>query len=102
MKEVLVAGFYRDFIYCSPLLPIESLDRELCDRQSPLYGVADPSDSPELLLLKEIDRRRLGEWVRELPAPLSAVAHAVLRGETQAGMSRALGISEPAIKKRLG
>lgn len=96
-----MAGFERDFIYCSALLPVKSLDSELSDRLSPIYSYADSSDSPELTLIKKIDRRRLRDWARQLPAPLAVVARGLLRGETQAAMSRTLGISEPAVKKRL-
>jgi DNA-directed RNA polymerase specialized sigma24 family protein len=101
MKEVLVAGFDRDFIYCSPLLPVESLDRELGNRLSPLHRYADPDDSPELALIKKLDCERLHLWAVQLPADLAAVAPAILRGETQAAIARRLGISEPAVTKRL-
>jgi DNA-directed RNA polymerase specialized sigma24 family protein len=100
-KEVLVAGFERDYIYCSPLLPVQSLECELTDRRSNLYSIADCGDPADVALIKKLDRRRLRRWVGQLPAPLQVVAWGILRGETQAALARALGISEPAVKKRL-
>jgi DNA-directed RNA polymerase specialized sigma24 family protein len=96
-----MTGPYHDYIFCSSLLPVQSLDAELKDRQSPLHRYRDPAESPLDALLKKRDRLRLSAWVEGLPAPLAAVARGLMRGETQASLALRLGISEPAVTKRL-
>lgn len=96
-----MAGFDRDLIYCSPLLPVASLDAELANRKSPLFQYRDPADSPEEAMIKARDYDRLHRWARDLPPDLSLVARGMLRGETQASIARSIGISEPAVVKRL-
>lgn len=96
-----MAGYCDDYIYCSPLLPVRSLDAVLADRRSPFWHYRDPGDSPERALGKKLDLQRLYGWLGRLPPDLAQVAAGLMRGETQAHLARQLGISEAAVSKRV-
>jgi DNA-binding NarL/FixJ family response regulator len=90
-----------DSIYCSGLLPVLSLEAIEQARGKPLPDRADPSDDPEIMLVKKRDRERFISWVHGLPRPLGEVAMALVDGDSQAAIAKRLKLSEPAITKRV-
>lgn len=90
-----------DSIYCSGLLPVLSVEAIEKARGKPLPDRADPSDDPEMMLVKKRDRERFIAWIRWLPQPLGEVAMALVNGDNQATIARRLKLSEPAITKRV-
>lgn len=97
-----MASYTRDYIYCSSLLPVASLEAVLAERGSPFRHYADQVDSPEEALTKKRDLQRFHSWLRRLPPDLFQVALGLMRGDTQAMLARQLRISEAAISKRVG
>jgi hypothetical protein len=101
MKEVIVTHQCQIYIYCSPLLPVLSLDAVLATGNSPVHLYTDTADPADIALIKRFHANRLRAWVRELPADLAVIAGGILCGETQASLARLLGLSEVAISKRV-
>jgi len=97
-----MALYAHDYIYCSPFLPVQSLDALLSDPDSNLRDYPDPGESPEESLSRKLDHDRLHSWLENLPPPLAAVAKLLMQGMNQAAIARHLGVSEPAISKRIG
>jgi len=96
-----VTDCQHDYIYCSPLFDVQSLDESLSHRRSPAHRLRDTLDDPETALVKARDKVRLSRWIGTLPHALKVVAQAVMTGETQASLARRLGLTEAAISKRM-
>lgn len=96
-----MTDYQNGYIYCSALPETRSLDQELTTSKSSVHQLTDTVDSPESALLRKDDLDRLAEWMLGLPAPLRAVAEAVVREETQASVAKRLGLSEAAVSKRM-
>jgi DNA-binding NarL/FixJ family response regulator len=96
-----VTYYNHDFIYCSSLLPVQSLDAALSDPESGTRHMRDPADSPEDNLIKFRDRDRLHGWLAGLPPRLAETARLLMAGETQASIARRLRLTEAAISKRI-
>jgi DNA-directed RNA polymerase specialized sigma24 family protein len=95
-----LADYHRDFVYCSPYLAVVSIEGLPPEMQAVALGAVD-DDDPETALIRDQDSSALNRWVDGLPEPLLAVAQGLLNGETKAAIARRLGISEPAITKRM-
>ena len=96
-----MADYHRDFIFCSSLLPVQSLDAVLAVPGNAVAAYRDPAESPEMALIRKRDRERLERWLMRLDAPLARVAQLLMLGENQASIARKLELSEAAISKRI-
>lgn len=96
-----MTGQYPDYIYCSSLLPVLSLEAAMASASFPAHRYVDPADPADIALIKRLDAGRLRAWAHALPADLAVIALGILRGETQASLARLLGLSDAAISKRM-
>lgn len=92
---------YPDYIYCSPFLPVQSLDALLSNPDAKLGEFRDPAESPEDALIKKRDVDRLHHWLTRLHPRLAVVAKLLMAGQTQAAIARKLHLTEAAISKRI-
>lgn len=96
-----MADYQQGYAYCSPFLPVASLDAHLALPDSPVYNLVDSDYDPEMALHRAQDYRTLTNWVNALPPTLRRTVTALLRDESQATIARREGVSEAAISKRL-
>ena len=96
-----MTGMHSDYVYCSSLLPVQSLDAYLASAEGAKREFRDPGDSPEDALIKKRDGERLHLWLNRLHPRLAAVAKLLMAGETQAAIARHLHLTEAAISKRI-
>ena len=96
-----MTDYHRDFIYCSGLLPVQSLDAVLAVADNKVRHYRDPADLPDLALIKKRDGERLHAWLARLAPHLAEVARLLMAGLTQSEIARRLKLTEAAISKRV-
>jgi len=96
-----VTDYHRDFIYCSGLLPVQSLDAVLAVADNKVRHYRDPADLADVALIKKRDCERFHAWLARLSPHLAEVAGLLMAGFTQSEIARRLKLTEAAISKRV-
>lgn len=96
-----MTDYYPDFIYCSGLLPVQSLDAVLAIAGNKVRHYRDPGDLPDVALIKKGDGERFHAWLAGLAPQLAEVAGLLMAGLTQSEIARRLKLTEAAISKRV-
>ena len=96
-----MTDYHRDFIYCSGLLPVQSLDAVLAAADNKVRHYRDPTDLPDVALIKKRDGERFHAWLAGLPPHLAEVARLLMADFTQSQIARRLKRTEAAISKRV-
>jgi DNA-directed RNA polymerase specialized sigma24 family protein len=95
-----------NFIYCSPLAPIVSLEvlapRSGDDESTKTFDIPDPNPTPDDNLEAIEVTEALRAFVEGLPAELRDIIHRVYwEGESQSSIARNRGVSGAAISKAI-